>query len=205
MISLLSIDPVSMSERENYKFLIGSIIPRPIAFVTTISKEGVLNGAPFSYFNIVSSNPPMISLSIQRSAGREKDTARNITESKEFVIHIVDEGNVEKVNKTASNLPPDQSEIELANLTPIESLIISVPGVKEAKIRMECTLEHSLELGGSDTPGCDFIIGKIVQFHVDNDIYENGRIDPRGLAAVSRLAGNNYARIGEIFEIDRPK
>jgi len=205
MISLLSIDPVSMSERENYKFLIGSIIPRPIAFVTTISKDGVLNGAPFSYFNIVSSNPPMISLSIQRSAGRQKDTARNIIESKEFVIHIVDEGNVEKVNKTASNLPPDQSEIELANLTPIESLIISVPGVKEAKIRMECTLEHSLELGGSDTPGCDFIIGKIVQFHVDNDIYENGRIDPRGLAAVSRLAGNNYARIGEIFEIDRPK
>ncbi|MCM3115682.1 flavin reductase family protein [Neobacillus sp. MER 74] len=202
---MLSIDPVSMSERENYKFLIGSIIPRPIAFVTTISKDGVLNGAPFSYFNIVSSNPPMISLSIQRSAGRQKDTARNIIESKEFVIHIVDEGNVEKVNKTASNLPPDQSEIELANLTPIESLIISVPGVKEAKIRMECTLEHSLELGGSDTPGCDFIIGKIVQFHVDNDIYENGRIDPRGLAAVSRLAGNNYARIGEIFEIDRPK
>ncbi|MFB5197651.1 flavin reductase family protein [Neobacillus sp. KR4-4] len=202
---MLSIDPVSMSERENYKFLIGSIIPRPIAFVTTISKEGVLNGAPFSYFNIVSSNPPMISLSIQRSAGRQKDTARNIIESKEFVIHIVDELNVDNINKTAANLPPDQSEIDLAKLTPLDSVKISVPGVKEAKIRMECTLEHSLELGGLDTPGCDFIIGKVVQFHVENDIYENGRIDPRGLAAVSRLAGNNYAKIGEIFEIKRPK
>lgn len=205
MISLLSIDPASMSERENYKFLIGSIIPRPIAFVTTISKDGVLNGAPFSYFNIVSSNPPMISLSIQRSEGRQKDTARNIIESKEFVVHIVDEQNVEKINKTAANLPTNQSEIELANLTPIESAKISVPGVKEAKIRMECSLEHSLELGGLDTPGSDFIIGKIVQFHIENDIYKNGRIDPRGLDAVSRLAGANYAKIGDIFEIERPK
>lgn len=205
MISLLSIDPASLSERENYKFLIGSIIPRPIAFVTTSSKDGVLNGAPFSYFNIVSSNPPMISLSIQRPSGRQKDTARNIIESKEFVVHIVDEQNVEKINKTAANLPPEESEIELAHLSPVESVKISVPGIKEAKIRMECSLEHSLELGGTETLGCDFIIGKVVQFHIEEDIYENGRINPRGLAAVSRLAGNYYAKIGEIFDIERPQ
>ncbi|MGM7721380.1 flavin reductase family protein [Metabacillus sp. Hm71] len=201
---MLSIDPAKNTERENYKFLIGSIIPRPIAFVTTRSEDGVLNGAPFSYFNIVSSNPPMISLSIQRSGGRQKDTARNIINSKEFVIHIVDEQNVEKVNKTAASLPPDQSEIELAKLTPVESEKISVPGVKEAKIRMECTLEHSLELGGSDTPGCDLMIGKVVQFHIEENLYEKGRIDPKGLAAVSRLAGTNYAKLGEIFSIERP-
>jgi flavin reductase (DIM6/NTAB) family NADH-FMN oxidoreductase RutF len=205
MISLLSIEPGAMSEREIYKFLIGSIIPRPIAFVTTTSKDGILNGAPFSYFNIVSSNPPMISLSIQRSEGKQKDTARNIIESKQFVVHIVDEQNVEKINKTAASLAPNQSEIELANLTPVESVKISVPGVKEAKIRMECSLEHSLELGGSDSPGCDLIIGKVVQFHIEQDIYKNGRIDPNGLAAVSRLAGDNYAEIGEIFEVKRPK
>jgi flavin reductase (DIM6/NTAB) family NADH-FMN oxidoreductase RutF len=168
-------------------------------------KDGVLNGAPFSYFNIVSSNPPMISLSFQRSSGKQKDTVRNIIESKQFVVHIVDEQNVKKINKTAANLPPEQSEIELATLTPVESVKVSVPGIKEAKIRMECSLEHSLELGGTDTPGCELIIGRVVQFHIENDIYENGRIDPRGLAAVSRLAGNNYAKIGEIFEIARPK
>ncbi|MCH6264421.1 flavin reductase family protein [Neobacillus citreus] len=200
-----SIDPATISERENYKFLIGSIIPRPIAFVTSISKDGVLNGAPFSYFNIVSANPPMISLSIQRSAGRQKDTARNILESKEFVVHIVDEQNVAEVNKTASTLPPDQSEIDLTNLTPVESVKISVPGVKEAKVRMECLVEHSIELGGKDSPECDLIIGKIVQYHIESSIYEKGRIDPRGLSAVSRLAGNNYAKIGDIFEIERPK
>ncbi|MGD6833538.1 flavin reductase family protein [Sutcliffiella halmapala] len=201
---MLSIDPANNTERENYKFLIGSIIPRPIAFVTTLSEDGTLNGAPFSYFNIVSSNPPLISLSIQRQEGRQKDTARNIIDSKEFVIHIVDEQNVEKVNKTAANLPSYQSEIELGKFTPVESEKVSVQGVSEAKIRMECVLEQSLELGGLDAPGCDFIIGKVVQFHIENNIYEKGRIDPKGLAAVSRLAGVNYAKIGEIFSIERP-
>ncbi|MEH7013206.1 flavin reductase family protein [Neobacillus niacini] len=202
---MLSIDTSENSERENYKFLIGSIIPRPIAFVTTMSEEGIINGAPFSYFNIVSSNPPMISLSIQRAAGRQKDTARNIIELKEFVVHIVDENNVEKINQTAASLPPNESEIELANLTPVDSVKISVPGIKEAKIRMECKLEHSLELGGQDSPGCDLIIGKVVQFHIEEGIYEKGRIDPMGLGAVSRLAGTNYAKIGEIFSMERPK
>ncbi|MEH7386066.1 flavin reductase family protein [Bacillus sp. JJ1521] len=202
---MLSIDPTTLSERENYKFLIGSIIPRPIAFVTTLSEDGVLNGAPFSYFNIVSSNPPMISLAIQRSGGRQKDTARNILSKKEFVVHIVDEQNVGKINETAASLPPSQSEVELAKLTPVESVKITVPGVKEAKVRMECVLEHSLELGGTDSPGSDFIIGRVVQFHIEADIYEKGRIDPRGLAAVSRLAGASYAKIGETFDIERPK
>src|SRR3954465_11376457 len=102
MISMLSIDPASLSERENYKFLIGSIIPRPIAFITSVSKDGTLNGAPFSYFNIVSSNPPMISVAIQRNGGKQKDTARNILDSEEFVVHIVDQENVEKINETAA-------------------------------------------------------------------------------------------------------
>ncbi|UTI44239.1 flavin reductase family protein [Niallia sp. RD1] len=201
-----SIDPKIISERDNYKFLIGSIIPRPIAFVTSLSEEGVLNGAPFSYFNIVSSNPPLVSLSIQRSNGKQKDTARNILSKKEFVIHIVDEQNVDKINQTAANLSPSQSEIKLAGLTPIDSSEISVPGVKEAKIRMECVLEHSLELGGADAlPGCDFLIGRVILYHIDNNLYENGRIDPRALAPVSRLAGNDYAKIGEMFTKERPQ
>lgn len=201
-----SIDPKIISERDNYKFLIGSIIPRPIAFVTSLSEEGVLNGAPFSYFNIVSSNPPLVSLSIQRSNGKQKDTARNILSKKEFVIHIVDEQNVDKINQTAANLSPSQSEIKLARLTPIDSSKISVPGVKEAKVRMECVLEHSLELGEANAlPGCDFLIGRVILYHIDNNLYENGRIDPRGLAPVSRLAGNDYAKIGEMFTKERPQ
>lgn len=201
---MLSIDPAANTERENYKLLTGSIIPRPIAFITSLAEDGTLNGAPFSYFNIVSANPPMISVSVQRRGGIQKDTARNIRSLKEFAVHIVDDGNVEKINITAASLKPDQSEVELAQLTPVESSRIAVPGIKEAKVRMECVLEQVIELGGDDLPGCDLIIGKIVQFHVEDSIYEKGRIDPEGLRAVSRLAGNDYARVGEVFSIERP-
>ena len=200
---MISIDPKQISERDKYKLLIGTIIPRPIAFVTTKSKEGIVNGAPFSYFNIVSSNPPMVSISVQRS-GNLKDTARNIYGNEEFVVHIVDDENVEKVNITAASLPPTESEIELANLTLVDSESISVPGVKEAKVRMECKLVKAVSLGG-DGPGSDLFIGEVVRFHIKESIYEEGRTDPRGLNAVSRLAGSNYAEIGNIFSIERPK
>jgi flavin reductase (DIM6/NTAB) family NADH-FMN oxidoreductase RutF len=198
--SLISIDPSQNKERDNYKLMIGSIIPRPIAFVTSLAGDGTLNGAPFSYFNIISSNPPMISVTVQHKRNEKKDTARNILNRKEFVVHIVDEDNVEKINETAANLPSNESEVTAAGLTQIPSAIITVPGVEEAKIRMECTLEHVVEFDG-----CDLIIGKIVQFHISKDIYEDGKINPRGLCAVSRLAGSSYAKVGEIFDIERPK
>lgn len=200
---LISIDPATNNERDNYKLLIGSIIPRPIAFVTTQSEEGIVNGAPFSYFNIVSSNPPMVSLAVQRPGDQLKDTGRNIYKKEEFVVHIVDDKNVAKVNETAASLDADKSEIELANLTLVESEIISIPGVKEAKVRMECKLVKAISLGG-DKSGSDLFIGEVVRFHIDEEIYEDGRIDPRALNAVSRLAGSNYATIGDIFSIERP-
>lgn len=203
---MIGIDPESNSERENYKLLIGSIIPRPIAFVTSQSAEGVLNGAPFSYFNVVSSNPPLISISVQRKNGKRKDTSRNIHHLKEFVVHAVDEENVNLVNETAASIPENESEIELAKLTSVNSELISVPGVVESKFRMECVLEEMIELGGDEKtgPGADLIIGKVVRFHVDENIFCDGKIDPRELGAVSRLAGNDYANIGRIFSKKRP-
>lgn len=201
---MLSFDPNAQTERENYKLLIGSIIPRPIAFVTTDSGNGVINGAPFSYFSIVSSNPPMVSLSIQRPASGHKDTARNIYRTKEFVVHIVDRDNVEKINETAASLGTSESEIELAGLTLVPSEVVAVPGIQEAKVRMECELVEAIPFnkGGA---GSDLLVGRVVRFHIDEEIYSNGRIDPRALNAVSRLAGTNYAEIGEIFSMDRPK
>jgi len=200
-----SIDPQTKTAKENYKFLIGSVIPRPIAFVTSKSPDGTLNGAPFSYFNIVSADPPMISLSIQRSGSNKKDTTHNILETKEFVVHIVDEENVEKINQTAATLLPNENEVELAELSTIQSTQISVPGIQEAKVRMECIFEQSLELGEANNPSCDLIIGRIVHYHIAEDIYEDGKIDPFKLSAVSLLAGNEYAKLGEIFTKERPK
>ena len=202
---MLSFNPKKNTERENYKLLIGSIIPRPIAFITSVAEDGTVNGAPFSYFNVVSSNPPMLSISAQRKNGVQKDTARNVIGNKEFVVHIVDEENVEKINITAASLPSNESEIEKADLTLVDSEEVSVPGIKEAKVRFECILDKSIELGENNSVGTDLLIGKIVRFHVDEDIYEAGRIDHDKLGAVSRLAGSNYAGIGSVFSIERPK
>lgn len=202
---MLTFDPKDNTERENYKLLIGTIIPRPVAFVTSVGEDGTVNGAPFSYFNIVSSNPPMISLALQWKNGKLRDTARNILNKKEFVVHIVDEQNVEKINETAASLPPNVSEVEQIGLSLIASEAISVPGIQESKVRMECVLEHAAELGENGSIGVDLIVGKILKFHIDEVIYEEGRINQEKLAPVSRLAGSNYAKIGEIFTLERPE
>lgn len=203
---MLSIDPNLQSERDNYKLLTGSIIPRPVAFVTTLSGTGVLNAAPFSYFNIVTADPPMISVSVQRKQGLPKDTARNAMELGAFVVHISDESNIEQINETAAALPPGESEIALAGLTPVPSESIPVPGVAEAKVRMECVLERAIQLGGTaEHPAADLLIGRVVRFHIAESVYEGGRITAAELKAISRLAGNDYAALGPVFSIRRPE
>jgi len=203
---MIVIDPESQSAQDNYKLLIGSIIPRPIALVTTLSEDGVLNAAPFSFFNIVSSNPPMVSVAVQRKNGMQKDTARNAEAQGAFVVHIADESYVEAMNGTAAQVAPEVSEVELTGLTPVASGKIKVPGILEARIRMECMLERALPLGGTeDSPACDLLIGKVVRFHIADSLYENGRIDPDGLKPVSRLAGHDYAKLGERFTLIRPE
>ena len=201
---MISIDPRTSTERENYKLLIGTIVPRPIAFVTTLNDEGKVNGAPFSYFSIVSSDPPMISLSIQRRNGERKDTARNILRDKEFVIHGVDSQNVRQINETAASLPSTESELLLTNLTLVESDLVKVPGVKESKVRMECVLEKVISLGEGKEAGADLIIGRILRYHIDERIYDEGRIDPHMLEPMSRLAGISYGVLGDIIPMERP-
>ncbi|ANC76085.1 flavin reductase family protein [Fictibacillus phosphorivorans] len=201
-----SIDPQDLSVKENYKFLTGSIIPRPIAFVTTLSSEGVLNAAPFSYFNALTSNPPLIAISIGRKDGIQKDTSRNAEELGEFVVHIPDETYIEAVNQTAANLESDQSEVELANLTKAESVKVGVPGIAESKIRMECVVEQIIPLGGSpEKPATDLLIGRVVHYHISDELYQNGRIDAEKLKPVGRLAGSNYVKLGETFSLERPE
>jgi flavin reductase (DIM6/NTAB) family NADH-FMN oxidoreductase RutF len=203
---MISIDPSHQSDEINYKLLIGSIIPRPIAFVTTLSAEGILNAAPYSYFNIVASNPPLISISVQRRNGERKDTSRNAVTNGAFVVHISDESYIGQINDTAASLPPEESEVTLAGLTPCASKKINVPGIAEARIRMECVLEHAIPLGGTEgAPACDLLIGRVVIFHIDESVYENGHVNPQALKPVSRLAGSNYAKLGEIIEIARPE
>ncbi|MCU6713060.1 flavin reductase family protein [Paenibacillus sp. J5C_2022] len=202
---MISIDPGGQSAQENYKLLIGSVIPRPIALVTTLSEEGVLNAAPFSFFNIVTASPPILSVSVQRKNGLRKDTARNAIAAGAFVVHIADERYAEAMNATAAPVEPHVSEVELAGLTAVPSACIAVPGIAEARIRMECVLEQALPLGGDEgVPSCDLLLGRVVRFHIADELYKDGRIDAAGLQLVSRLAGNDYAKLGTSFTLVRP-
>ena len=194
----------TLSKKQNYKLLSGSIIPRPIAFVTSQDKSGHLNAAPFSFFNIVNSAPPMIMISTIRSEGKRKDTSVNIEETEEFVVHITDETIVKEVNKTAAPIERTSNELERTNLTCIDSELVSVPGILQAKIRMECKLNRIIPLGDPQE-GSDLIIGEVVMFHIDDDVYfEDSKIDAQALTAISRLAGHDYASLGETFTIVRP-
>ncbi|MCC5893823.1 flavin reductase family protein [Exiguobacterium sp.] len=201
---MLSIDPLALTERDTYKFLIGSVVPRPIAFVTT-RNGSVVNAAPFSYFNIVAAHPALVSVSVQRKNGVMKDTARNAVATEELVIHIVDESNVTLVNETAATLGPEESELDRTTFTTVPSEAIQTPGVKEAKIRMECVLHHHVPIEHEGIVTADLLIARVVRFHIEPDLYHAGRIDAEQLAPVSRLAGNFYAKLGESFEIERPK
>ena len=182
----------------------GSIIPRPIAFVTSQDKNGKLNAAPFSFFNVVNSAPPMIMISTGRSKGKRKDTSLNIEETGNFVVHITDETNVEQINRTAAPLERRENELERTELTLVDSELISVPGIEQARIRMECKLERMIPLGDAEE-GSDLIIGEVLMFHINEDVYfEDSKINAQALEAVCRLAGNDYASIGDTFTIVRP-
>lgn len=201
---MISLNPEELSEKENYKFLIGSIIPRPIALISSLSKDNIFNVAPFSYFNIVTSDPPIVAVACQRKEGQLKDTTRNILEKKEAVIHIVDDENVGEANKTAANLEADESEFGLTNFTRIDSDKVAVPALKESKIRFEVKLHHHVPVVDEGVEKADLLLLKIEQYHIADEIYSQGRIDPNGLAAVSRLAGHDYAEIGRQFTMARP-
>ncbi|QDH23021.1 flavin reductase family protein [Saccharibacillus brassicae] len=204
-----NLDPQQLDSKLVYKLMTGTIVPRPIAWVTSLSSEtGIVNAAPFSYFNMVSSDPPLVAFSVaRRPDGGMKDTARNVTDTAELVVHICDESLVEEMNKTAALLPPGESEIDLTRLTLVDSDAVAVPGIAEAKVRLECRLESHLPLKADDGRVThDLLIARIVRFRLDESIYdeERGYVRTEQLRPVARLAGSEYAELGRLFKIDRP-
>lgn len=199
------IDPKDIPFQDTHKLMIGSIIPRPIALVSTISKEKKVNLAPFSYFNGVCSKPPTIVFCPARRGwdGKEKDTLANIRETKEFVVNIVSESFAEKMVACSTDFDPDVDEYEVANLSKVDSLKIRPPRVQEAKISFECSLNHIVEIGDGKAGSGFIVIGTIVLFHIDDSVYDNGKINLKMLSPLGRLAGNSYSRNDDTFEIVR--
>ena len=192
------IDPSELDSVSVYKLLAGAVVPRPIAWVSTRSQEGVLNLAPFSFFTVASRQPPMLAISIgPRTDGEEyaKDTLTNIRETKEFVINMVSIELANAMHETAINHPPEVDEFTRSGVTPAESEIIKTPRVAESKISMECTVEQILELGSDH-----LVIGQLHRYHVEDDLINNGRINPEKLDPLARMAGN-FCKIGSLFEL----
>ena len=155
-------------------------------------------------FNIVNNAPPMIAISAQRAGGKRKDTAINIENIQSFVVHVTDEDNVEEINKTAASINPKDNELDLTELNTISSDVIDIPAIKEAKIRFECQLEQMILLGSEDD-GADLIIGKLLSTtYKMMCILVIVKLMLKQLKPVARLAGNDYAKLGEQFTIERP-
>lgn len=189
---------------DNYKFLIGSILPRPIAVVSTLNEDGSNNVAPFSFFTAVSAKPMIIAFSplIRSSTGEMKDTPRNILRNKEFVINFVSQPIIEKINQTSAELPYGQDEFKHAGLTPIDSEKIGPKRIKESLIHFECIYRDSLSYG--DEPGCGQIItGEVVKVHVADELFDSGRIDTDKFAPVGRGAGNDWILCDHRVQLDR--
>lgn len=197
-----------LNKKQQYKFISGSVIPRPIAWVTSLSKDGsVVNAAPFSFFSAASNELPLLTVAILRNDGMIKDTARNILDQKEAVIHIVDQAVVEEMNQTSAPLPPDQSELDQTQLTLVDSLSVKVPSIAEAKIRFEGVLHQYVPIKDeNDKIITDFFFIRVTDFFFDETIFDQKKeyILTDKLNPVARLAGNQYATLDEEFMIVRP-
>lgn len=196
------IDPSAVSPIANYRLLSSAVVPRPIAFVSTISGAGVHNLAPFSFFNAVCSEPPIVSF-CPTIRLPPKDTLANVLATREFVVNIVSEEIAAAMNVCAAEYPADVDEFEVSGLTPAPSEVVRAPRVLEARVSMECRVVDVIEV--SRLPrGASLVLGEVVRFHVDDAIVANSVIDPAKLRAVGRMAGGLYVRTRDLFEMIRP-
>jgi flavin reductase (DIM6/NTAB) family NADH-FMN oxidoreductase RutF len=202
---LATVDPAQVSQQEMYKLLIGAVVPRPIAFVSTIGQDGSTNLAPFSFFNAVASNPPCLMISIaQKGSGEIKDTLRNIQETKQFVVNSANEWLIEPLVHCAATYPYGVSEFEKVGLTAQPSVKVKPPRVKEAAVQFECELYKTLEIG-EGAPGSTVVVfGRVVLAHIDQQAYKNGRVDYSRIRSIARLGGSSYAKVKDLFEIPVP-
>lgn len=187
-----------------YKLLTGIIIPRPIGWISTIDSNGINNLAPFSYFNMVSSDPPCVMFSTRRDNNKNKDTLNNVLQNGQFVVNLVTLEVVEQMNATSEAVDATVDEFELASLTPIDSVSIQPKRVKESPIHLECEMIHHYFIDNNEGGGACIVIGKIKTIHIDDSILmENNRINLDVYKPVARLAGSNYSTLGELFSIKR--
>src|SRR5580658_5398686 len=208
----MNVSPSDLSHSELYGMLLNSVAPRPIAWVSTISAAGNLNLAPFSFFNAVCVDPPLLAFApgLRRpkepdtSRGEAKDTLRNIRETKEFVVNIVTYELREAMNLTSGEYDASVNEFEVAKVTPQPSKVVRSPRVAESPVSFECILHQILDFSQAPTSS-SLVIGKIVSIHINDAHLKDGRLDRNSLDLIGRMGGMQYTRTTQRFEMVRPK
>ncbi len=204
----MEIDPSGNTGRQNYRLLSGMVVPRPIAFVTSLSADGLLNAAPFAYFNAVANKPPMVIFSpTYQGAEKEgyagekekKGTLRNVEATGEFVVNMVNEEIAEAINICAGSYDHGTNELERAGLTTLPSRIVKPPRVAESPGSLECRVHRIIDLGSHN-----MVIGEVVMFHLRDDLFEDGTVNVHRVRPIARLSKNDYTRCRDIFEMLRP-
>ncbi len=185
--------------RASYLLLTSLVVPRPIAWVSTLSADGRRNLAPHSYFNVVSSEPPILHVTSSQRRGRHKDTARNIAETGEFVVNVASRDQVELVNETSAEWPPEEDEWARAGLSGLPSRRVAPERVVGAPAALECRLVETLRIGNGT-----MFFGEVVWFHAAERVMDGHRVNARNLDPVARLGGPQYAPLGDIFQLSRP-
>ena len=198
----MRIDPHDLPVRAAYSLFISTIVPRPIAWVSTLSPDGRPNLAPFSFFMGVTSDPPTLAVAIGRRRGEPKDTARNIEAGREFVVNVVTADLAGAMVRTSGDFPPEVNEFAEVGLTPLPSERVKPPRVRESPIHMECTLERMITIGRSGTA---LAIGEVVLFHIADSLWTGMDVDVARLNPLGRLGGDLYAPIDRTLAIARPE
>jgi flavin reductase (DIM6/NTAB) family NADH-FMN oxidoreductase RutF len=199
----VSFDFRDLSARDRYKLMIGTVVPRPIALVTTVDLEGRVNAAPFSFFNCLSADPPILALGVENHPDmRFKDTGLNVRLTEVFTVNIVSHAIAEAMHVCAVRFPPDHDELQAAGLTAMPGKMVASPWIKEAPAAFECRRHVTLELGKSR----QIILGEILVAHYQSDVIDvdRMRIDPARLDAIARLGGNTCSTIRDRFEMMTP-
>ena len=201
----MNFDTSRISVKDCYQLLTGAVVPRPIAWVSTLSGAGVPNLAPFSFFTVASCMPPVLAFTqVNPRDCHEKDTLRNLRETKQCVVNIVSVGMATAMNASSGDYPPETSEFEVLRIAQVPSISVSPQGVANAQVRFECKLREVLCV--SDQPfGGQLILLDVLQIHVADEALQSGIIDPARLDALGKLGGDYYATTRELLEMPRPE
>jgi flavin reductase (DIM6/NTAB) family NADH-FMN oxidoreductase RutF len=201
----MKIEPDKLTRKDRHMLMGSVVVPRPIALVSTISNDGVLNLAPYALFTLICYHPiPIVAFTPMRRLGiSKKDTLVNIERTKEFVINMVTEDIAEKMNITSKVLPPEIDEFQVSGLTPIPSDLIKAPRVSESPINLECRLTEIVEFGKPNITG-EMVLGEVLRVHIRDDLYRNGIVDSVSFGVIGRMGWAYYTRTSDLFEMKAP-